>query len=151
MPLVKALFVSKRDLARIKALHEEARKSLSEVSPILLHGDVKPANVIFELSTRKTTLIDFELSRFGDPDFEWTKLRRMAIRWPEYEQLISQPLLNSLSKINLTGRSDAKILLYDIYHACSFLDFELETGIPVAHYRLYDIAQLLGTLRSRVR
>jgi hypothetical protein len=42
MPLVKALLVSERDLERIKALHEEARKSLSEISPILLHGDVKP-------------------------------------------------------------------------------------------------------------
>jgi aminoglycoside phosphotransferase (APT) family kinase protein len=151
MPLVKALLVSERDLARIKALHEEARQSLSEVSPILLHGDVKPANVIFELSTKKTTLIDFELSRFGDPDFEWTKLRRMAIRWPEYQQLVSQPLLNSPSRINLIGHSDAKILLYDMYHACSFLDFELETGLPVAPYRLDDIAQLLATLRSRIR
>jgi aminoglycoside phosphotransferase (APT) family kinase protein len=151
MPLVKALLLSERDLARIKALHEEARRSLSEVSPILLHGDVKPANVIFELSTKKTTLVDFELSRFGDLDFEWTKLRRMAIRWPDYQQLVSQPLLNSPSRINLIWHSDAKILLYDIYHVCSFLDFELETGLPVAPYRLDDIAQLLATLRSRIR
>lgn len=150
MPLVEALLVNKSDLARIKVLHEEARQSLSEVSPTFLHGDVKPANVIFDLSTNKTTLIDFELSRFGDPDFEWTKLRRMAIRRPEYEQLISQPLLNSLSRINLSGHSDAKILLYDIYHACSFLDFELETGIPVAQYRLDDMAQLLAALRARI-
>jgi aminoglycoside phosphotransferase (APT) family kinase protein len=150
LPLVKALLISERDLARIKALHEEARKSLSEVSPTLLHGDVKPANVVFERVTRKTTLIDFELSRFGDQDFEWTKLRRMAIRWPEYQQLVSQPLLNSLSRINLTGHTDAKLLLYDIYHACSFVDFELETGIPTAAYRLDDIAQLLATIRARI-
>lgn len=151
MPLVEALLVSERDLARIKALHQEARKSLSEVSPTLLHGDVKPANVVFELRTNKTTLIDFELSRFGDQDFEWTKLRRMAIRWPEYEQLVSRPLLNSLSRINnLTGHTDAKLLLYDIYHAFSFVDFELENGIPIAAYRLDDIAQLLATLRARI-
>jgi len=150
MPLVKALLVSKRDLARIKALHEEARQSLSKVSPIFLHGDVKPANVIFESITKKTTLIDFELSRFGDPDFEWTKMRRMAIRWPEYQQLISQPLLNSLSRINLRGYIDAKILLYDLYHACSFLDFELETGLSIAPYRLDDIAELLAILKARI-
>ena len=150
MPLVKALLVSERDLARIKALHEEARQSLSKVSPILLHGDVKPANVIFELSTQKTTLIDLELSRFGDPDFEWTKLRRMAIRWPEYQRLVSQPLLNSLSSISLRGHSDPKILLYDIYHACSFLDFELEAGLPVAPYRFDDLAKVLAILKTSI-
>jgi aminoglycoside phosphotransferase (APT) family kinase protein len=151
MPLVEAHIVSERDLARIKTLHEEARQSFSEVSPTLLHADVKPANVIFELSTRKTTLIDFELSRFGDPDFEWTKLRRMAIRWREYEQLVSQPLLSSVAGgINSLRHGNAKMLLYDIYHACSFLDFELETGVPVAPYRFDDIAQLLTTLRSRI-
>jgi aminoglycoside phosphotransferase (APT) family kinase protein len=149
LPLVRAGFISEDDLRRIRALYEEAREALDDVRPTLLHGDVKPANIVFDASRGRTVLVDFELARFGDVDFEWSKLYRLALRWPEYRGLIAESTLSGVSFDQARGRAgDAKLLLYEVYHACSFLDFELETGIPSPHYRLSDLAELLGAVRA---
>ncbi|MDQ3802635.1 MAG: aminoglycoside phosphotransferase family protein [Acidobacteriota bacterium] len=149
LPLVRAGFISENDLRRIRALYDGARDALDEVRPILLHGDVKPANIVFDASRGRTVLVDFELARFGDVDFEWSKLYRLALRWPEYRRLIAEPTLSRVSFDQARGRAgDAKLLLYEVYHACSFLDFELETGLPSPHYRLSDLAELLRAVRS---
>lgn len=149
LPLVGAGFISEDDLRRIRALYDEARDALDDVRPTLLHGDVKPANVVFDAGRGRTVLVDFELARFGDADFEWSKLYRLALRWPEYRRLIAEPILSRVSFDQARGRAgDAKLLLYEVYHACSFLDFELETGLPSPHYRLSDLAELLRTVRS---
>jgi len=151
MPLTTAKLLRKTDLQKIQTLFEEARGSLADVKPMLLHGDVKAANVLFDQATNKTTLIDYELARFGDVDFEFTKLRRMAIRWPEYDKLVAQPLLESVFHHDWKREHEAKLSLYDLYHACSFLDFELECGLPVQPYRLKDLEGLLRKLHSRAQ
>ena len=149
LPLVKAGLISEDDLDRIRALYDEAHDALNDARPTLLHGDVKPANIIFDANQRRTILVDFELARFGDPDFEWSKLYRLALRWPEYRRLIAEPILSEFSFDQARGRAgDAKLLLYEVYHACSFLDFELETGIPTPNYRLSDLAELLRAVRA---
>lgn len=151
MPLVKGGLIGEDDLRRIRALYEEARSAFGEVSPILLHGDVKPANVVFDPDRRRTVLVDFELSRFGDLDFEWSKLYRLALRWPDYRALVAEPILSSVSFDQARGRAgDAKLLLYEVYHACSFLDFEIETGAPSPQYRMSDLDELLRAVRSHV-
>jgi aminoglycoside phosphotransferase (APT) family kinase protein len=150
LPLVKAGLISDDDLRRIHALYEEAHDALSHVRPTLLHGDVKPANTVFDTNRCRTILVDFELARFGDVDFEWSKLYRLALRWPEYQRLIAMPILNRVSFDQARGRTgDAKLLLYEVYHACSFLDFELETGIPTPNYRISDLEELLWAVRLR--
>jgi aminoglycoside phosphotransferase (APT) family kinase protein len=149
LPLVKAGLINEDDLSGIRTLYDEARAALNDVRPTLLHGDVKPANIIFDANQCRTTLVDFELARFGDADFEWSKLYRLALRWPEYRRLIAEPILSGFSFDQARGRAgDAKLLLYEVYHACSFLDFELETGIPTPNYRLSDLAELLHAVRS---
>jgi len=151
MPLTTANLLNKKDLQKIQSLFEEARGTLADVRPRLLHGDVKAANLLFDKATNKTTLIDYELARFGDVDFEFTKLSRMAIRWPEYAKLVAQPLLESVFHHELQKEHEAKLALYHLYHACSFLDFELETGLPVQPYRLKDLEGLLRKPHSRAR
>lgn len=42
--------------------------------PTLLHMDIKPANVIYNPETKDLSLIDFELSRFGDIDYGWAQI-----------------------------------------------------------------------------
>jgi aminoglycoside phosphotransferase (APT) family kinase protein len=151
MPLVGAGLISEEDLRRIRALYEEARGALADISPTLLHGDVKAANIVFDANGNKTTLVDFELARFGDVDFEWSKLYRLSLRWPAYSKLIAEPILAGVSFASERGRAgEAKLLLYEVYHACSFLDFELESGFPSPHYRLDDLAELLQAVRSHV-
>lgn len=150
-PLAEARLIGEDDLRGIRALYDEAREALDGVRPTLLHGDVKPANIVFSAELRRTVLVDFELARFGDVDFEWSKLYRLALRWPEYRRLVAEPIMSGVSFDHSRGRAgDAKLLLYELYHACSFLGFELETGIPTPNYRLSDLTELLHAVRSHV-
>jgi aminoglycoside phosphotransferase (APT) family kinase protein len=146
-PLSTAKIIDNNDLKKIQQLYEETLESLGQVRPVLLHGDVKPANVIFDESRKQTTIIDWELARFGDLDFEWSKLDRMAIRWPEYRRLIAEPILRSVFRNR--AKKKAKLLLYDLYHASSFFTFEMETGLPIQSYRLTDLEKILYEVRSR--
>lgn len=146
-PLSTTKIIDNNDLKKIRQLYEETLESLGQVRPVLLHGDVKPANVIFDESTKHTAIIDWELARFGDLDFEWAKLGRMAIRWPEYRRLIAEPILRSVFRNR--AKKKAKLLLYDLYLASSFLTFEMETGLPVQSYRLTDLEKILHEVRSR--
>lgn len=152
MPLVSAGMISEDDHRRIRILYEEVNEALLDIRPTLLHGDVKPANIVFDVNQGMTSLVDFELARFGDIDFEWSKLQRMALRWSDYGRLIAQPLLTQTSLARPQRiRNEAKLLLYELYHACSFLDFELETGLRTPKYRITDLNELLEDVRERVR
>lgn len=42
--------------------------------PSLIHMDVKPANIVYNIKTNSVTLIDFEHARFGDIDFGWVQI-----------------------------------------------------------------------------
>jgi aminoglycoside phosphotransferase (APT) family kinase protein len=149
LPLVRAGMISEDDLRMIRALYDEASAAFREVRPILLHGDVKPANIVFDIAQGRTTLVDFELARFGDVDFEWSKMLRLSLRWPEYGRIIAQPLLDEAFLEGPRERTvKSKLLLYALYHACSFLDFELEMGLPIPAYRISDLADLLREVRS---
>jgi aminoglycoside phosphotransferase (APT) family kinase protein len=151
LPLARAGLVSEGDLRNIRALYEEASEALRNIRPSLLHGDVKPANIIFNEDSGNAVLVDFELARFGDVDFEWSKLYRLSLRWPEYRTHVALPLLERSSFNRPREQADeAKMLLYALYHACSFLDFELETGLTSPEYRISDLAELLRVVHQRL-
>lgn len=42
--------------------------------PVLIHMDVKPANIIYNMKTNTVSLIDFEFARFGDIDYGWIQI-----------------------------------------------------------------------------
>lgn len=152
LPLVRAGLINEEDLRRIRLLYEEASEDFGSVRPALLHGDVKPANIVFDSDRGTTMLVDFELARFGDVDFEWSKLQRLALRWPAYRRLIARPLLAASPLARWQeGLQNAKLLIYALYHTCSFLDFELETGLTSPAYRIGDLAEVVQAVRSRGR
>ncbi len=138
------------DLRMVRGLYEQAAGELSRVSPTLLHGDVKPANIVFDAERRRVELVDFELARFGDLDFEWVRLHHLSLRWPEYRRHVAQPLLaDQLLTDPSWPLGDAKTLLYSLFHVCSIMAFECEVGLPVPGYRLADLAEVLRALRTR--
>lgn len=150
LPLVKAGLIDEHDLCRIQILYEEASEDFGSVRPALLHGDVKPANIVFDSDRGTTMLVDFELARFGDVDFEWSKLQRLALRWPEYRRLIARPLLAASPSVGWQeGLHTAKLLIYALYLTCSFLAFELETGLTSPAYRIADLTEVIQAVRSR--
>lgn len=42
--------------------------------PVMIHMDIKPANIIYNPNHAGITLIDFEFAQFGDYDYGWTQL-----------------------------------------------------------------------------
>jgi len=147
-----AKLIDEDDLRGVRALYAAAREELAAVRPVLIHADIKPANIIFNLERRKATLIDFELARFGDIDFEWVKLYQLALRWPEYRELIARPLLAGLTLTEPhQWAGSSKLLLYALYHICSILAFEYEVGLPIPGYRLDDLTEALRVIRNRWR
>jgi aminoglycoside phosphotransferase (APT) family kinase protein len=142
--------ISRGDVKDILALHERARRELEVAPPVLLHSDVKPANILFDQMLLKTMLVDFELARFGDPDFEWVMVRRLALRRPAYRQLVAEPLLRAVGVLGerSSGAREAKLLLYSLYQTCSFLAFEWQHRLPVPVYRTEDLRTLLQQARE---
>lgn len=142
--------ITEDDLHWIRLLYDDASKVFSGVRPTLLHGDVKPANIVFDAERRRVSLVDFELARFGDVDFEWIRLEHLARRWPEYDKLVAQPLLSaSQSQRSVQSDGEVKLLLYALFHVCSILAFECEVGLPIPEYRLRDLMDVLRAVRSR--
>ncbi|MCF8276167.1 MAG: aminoglycoside phosphotransferase family protein [Flavobacteriales bacterium] len=74
--LNKSLELNLLDLYDLKLIESRISRHcdyFAQVTPTFLHFDVKPANIV--LSDGGTvTLIDFELSRFGDPAMEYSKM-----------------------------------------------------------------------------
>jgi hypothetical protein len=140
--------LSSDDIRRIEALYDDTGDACSKIDPRLLHADVKPANLV---ATRVGAChpIDFEITRFGDVDFEWVKIRWLALRWPEYLEHIAEPLLaEKLPSVDVRDWPP-KLLLYAIYHVCSILEFERDVNLPSPTYRWRDLRLLLDIVRSR--
>ena len=68
----------------------------SFTKPTLLHMDITPKNIIYS-EDRKICLIDFELSRFGDLDYEWTNIliKLLCTDNEKYKQYILMPIINN--------------------------------------------------------
>lgn len=58
-------------------IHYNISKTIEKCSfsePSLIHMDVKPANIVYNIENHCVTLIDFEHARFGDIDFGWVQI-----------------------------------------------------------------------------
>jgi len=124
--------VIERDLARINALYEEARKGLSEVAPRFCTA-TSSCERDLEVGTNgnHSSYLSFQGSVYVD--FEWDKAAPHG-RFDGLSTAVVSATTSevSTSRINSQGQRRQE-LLYDIYHACSFLDFELEPAsiIPI--------------------
>lgn len=66
-------FVGDRSSDKLFSVASEILLNASYSEPTLLHMDIKPENIIIT-PKGEVHLIDFELSRFGDIDYEWTNI-----------------------------------------------------------------------------
>ena len=83
----------------ISKLLDSVYKILSNSSftdPTLLHMDITPRNIIYT-QDKKICLIDFELSRFGDIDYEWTNMliKVLHTRNERFKQNVLVPIINN--------------------------------------------------------
>jgi aminoglycoside phosphotransferase (APT) family kinase protein len=140
--------VARKEEDAVRRFYEAVKVELREISPRLLHFDIKPANVIFHTDTKTLSLVDFELARFGDSEFDWVKLDILSRRWPDYRTRIAEPLLERHKRIAQTESED-KRLLYRLYHEASIFPYERRLRIPHPPYRLLRWKSLLNDVQSR--
>lgn len=93
---------------------------------VLLHFDVKPANIVYRKETGKISFIDFEMSRFGDALYEFSKgtfaaevfgsSKYMANVWaPVVEACLKQPM-NEILELRL-------FIWYLFYHYLAYANY----------------------------
>ncbi len=69
---INHLSLNSYDRSKLQKAYDSSLRILNDSifsEPSLIHMDVKPANIIFNPKTEKSSLIDFEFARFGDLDF----------------------------------------------------------------------------------
>ena len=118
----------------ILAAHRQCMKILDSSKfskPTLLHMDVKPANVIYNPQTKIVSLIDFELSRFGDIDYGWAQI--LITKLKNYGEIYENYVFPYLIKDHLSW-DDAlhmpKFQCYLFYQAACNLIYYDERKIP---------------------
>lgn len=96
----------------------------------LIHFDIKPANIIWNPDERKIYLIDFEMSRFGDPFMEFTKGKFTSLLFNNsvYEDKIWIPLVEQyFSQTYDQIFSSRKAGWYLFYHYTAHCNYQLKT------------------------
>lgn len=115
--------------------------------PTLLHMDVKPANVIYNLETRTVSLLDFELARFGDFDYGWTQLLITSLKnyGKEYQEYIYPHLIKGGISMEVALQIP-KFQFYLFYQAaCNLIYYnEKKISCPIGMKSLF--AKLLNQL-----
>lgn len=96
----------------------------------LIHFDIKPANIIWDFENQKTYLIDFEMSRFGDPLMEFTKGKFTALLFNNflYDKKIWMPLVERYFEQSYERVfSSRKASWYLFYHYAAHCNYQLKT------------------------
>jgi serine/threonine protein kinase len=142
------MILSAGDVRLLERLYEDGIRSCDGIEAHLLHGDIKPANLVVAPDGR-CNLIDFEITRYGDPDFEWVKMRWLSLRWPEYRRHVAGHVLTGKLPHDDFTHLAPKFVLYAVYHVCAILQFERDVNIRTPTYRYQDLRALLDLVRSR--
>lgn len=94
----------------------------------LIHFDVKPANIIWNSENKELSLIDFEMSRYGDILMEFTKGKFTTLLFNNsiYENKIWKPLVEYyFSKPYADIFSSRKSIWYLFYHYLAHSNYQL--------------------------
>lgn len=78
--------ISQADIAFVWKVLEHYRDYFLNVQPCLIHGDLKPHNIIWNEQNKTVHLIDFESCRIGDPLFDTYRIRYDFCKDPIFEQ-----------------------------------------------------------------
>ena len=116
-------------------------------SPTLLHMDVKPANIIYNRTTRAVKLIDFEFARFGDYDFGWTQilLTQYNSFIDEYKKFVLPTIIDG--RINISDAlNNAKYRCYTFYQTACNLIYYYDRNIECP----MEMQQIFSNLLSQL-
>lgn len=137
----------------ILAAHQQCMEILDTSNfsrPTLLHMDVKPANVIYNPQTRTVSLIDFELSRFGDIDYGWTQI--LITKLKNYGEIYENYVFPYLTRDRLSLDDALHIPKYQCYlfyqAACNLIYYD-ERKIPCPKEMKALFVRLLNQLAKR--
>ena len=81
--------------------------------PSLIHMDIKPANIIYNMETGFVSLIDFEFARFGDIDYGWTQLLLSGCN--HFNQFYKKQMIPRITNNRLPISEALKIPKYQCY------------------------------------
>lgn len=110
--------------------------------PTLLHMDIKPANIIYNIKTGFVTLIDFELARFGDIDYGWTQVLLSGIN--NFGKEYRNQVIPFITQGRLTLQDALKIPKYQCYIfyqlACNLIYYyDRSMNCPEKMTQLFEI------------
>ncbi len=115
--------------------------------PTLLHMDIKPANIIYNLQTKTVSVIDFELARFGDIDYGQVQILLTELK--EYGEAYDQYIFPELTKGYLTLGDALHIPKFQCYlfyqTACNLIYYD-ERKLPCPKKMEALFYKLLQTL-----
>lgn len=115
--------------------------------PTLLHMDVKPANIIYNLESKTLSLIDFELARFGDFDYGWTQILITGLKnyGEEYQKYIYPHLVKGGIPLE-AALQIPKFQFYLFYQSACNLIYYDERNIPCPKEMKSLFTELLNQL-----
>ncbi|CAN0297383.1 unnamed protein product, partial [Ectocarpus fasciculatus] len=111
--------ISRTHINQIRNLLKLVQSDLRQIQNCFIHYDIKPKNIVYDGEGGLTYLIDFELSRFGDPLMELARIKSFAPTM-EYEQMLVDPILEAFEyeKCQIGKNTFTLYLLYCyiVYH-----------------------------------
>lgn len=99
-------------------LEENCRKLFDDLHFTYVHGDFRPANILYAQKTGRYYLIDFENFMIGDPTLDVYKMLSVLKNSSEYGYEDIKAFLNGYLSINtLPKKLIDKWIFYDIYYS----------------------------------
>ncbi|MCU0289322.1 MAG: hypothetical protein MUF15_23360, partial [Acidobacteria bacterium] len=119
-------------------------KYYNQVKSSLLHYDIKPANIIYNKISKKVTLIDFELTRFGDINSEFTRAFVLSEKFSNIHNKIIIPMLKNIYGNCYNDFINSDLFhIYSLYHMMALYNF-LTTD------NLYDVTIYAKKIKSLI-
>ncbi|MCI8979761.1 MAG: phosphotransferase [Clostridia bacterium] len=117
-PCIKKFF-NEIDIEKILIKTKEILNAAKYSVPTLIHLDVKPANIIVTQDKNNASLIDFELARFSDVDYEWTNLliKTKLYYNKRFIKYVLEPIITNNFKSLAEALKTEKYKIYILYHA----------------------------------
>jgi aminoglycoside phosphotransferase (APT) family kinase protein len=132
-----------QEIRLIRAVYNRSSVEFSIVKPTLLHFDVKPANIVVNEEKGSIHLIDFELARFGDVDFEWAKMYFLSRCSGKFRRLVAAEVIEQAHLTFLRP----KIVIYMLYAALALISYEQKFRVKTPYKPLPFLRALLRLAR----
>lgn len=132
----------------ITFVEKESRKLFQNLHFTYVHGDFRPANIIFSQSEEKYYLIDFENFMIGDPTLDVYKMLSILKSSDNYTIEDVDTFLNGYSSVRkLPTELVNKWMFYDIYYSLR----SVRRAINDKHFRNSDDKYVMNADKSAQR